>query len=82
MYDAEKSCLTQGNKLAHQLKQEDSEGKLPKDLYNHYTIICQDTKGYTQQAYATYFPNEIGEIEGLFDRWVAGVLLKDGTCCY
>ena len=50
----------QGDKLAEQLKQQDAKGKLPKDLYNHYTIIGRDDKGYTQAAYATYFPDELG----------------------
>ena len=62
----------QGDALAQQLQKQDAAGTLPKDLYNHYTIIGQDSTGYTQQAYATYFPEELAAIEQLFDRWIAG----------
>ena len=46
---------------------------MPKELFNHYTIISTDAAGsYTQAAYAAAFPREIGDILGAFDKWVAG----------
>ena len=46
---------------------------MPKELFNHYTIISTDAAGnYTQAAYAAAFPREIDDILAVFDKWVAG----------
>ncbi|CAL8470879.1 g10421 [Coccomyxa elongata] len=62
----------QGNATAKRLAQDDKEGKVPKAMYNHYTIISMTSDGeYTQASYATYFPAEIGSIVSIFDEWIA-----------
>ena len=65
----------QGDELAKQLAADDQAGKLPRELYNHYTIITKGKGGeakYSQVAYASYFPQEIGGILAVFDKWLAG----------
>lgn len=67
----------QGNETAKRLAQDDKEGKVPKAMYNHYTIITADADGqYTQTAYAEYFKDEINLILTIFDRWIGGK-----ACC-
>ncbi|EIE20277.1 hypothetical protein COCSUDRAFT_67562 [Coccomyxa subellipsoidea C-169] len=62
----------QGNATAKQLAQDDKEGKVPKELFNHYTIISTSPDGqYTQAPYAAAFPAEIGKIVSIFDEWIA-----------
>ncbi|BDA45526.1 hypothetical protein COCOBI_07-3130 [Coccomyxa sp. Obi] len=62
----------QGNATAKRLAQDDKEGKVPKAMYNHYTIISMTPDGeYTQASYATYFPAEISSIVSIFDEWIA-----------
>lgn len=65
----------QGNETATQLEKDDKEGKVPKELYNNYTVISYSNGEYSQVAYATYFKEEIAEIVSLFDAWIAGVHL-------
>ena len=66
-------CAPQGNETAKRLAKDDKEGRVPKELFNHYTIISTDAAGnYTQAAYAAAFPREIGAILDVFDKWVAG----------
>ena len=65
----------QGNETAKQLEKDDKEGKVPKELYNNYTVISYSNGEYSQVAYATYFKEEIAEIVSLFDAWIAGVHL-------
>ena len=65
----------QGDELAKQLAADDQAGTLPRQLYNHYTIITKGKGGqdkYSQVAYASYFPQEIGGILAVFDQWLAG----------
>ena len=72
------SMLWQGDELAQQLAADDKAGQLSKELYNHYTIITKGKGGaakYSQVAYATYFPKEIGAIVAVFDQWLAGECL-------
>ena len=67
----------QGNKTAQQLEKDDKEGKVPKEFFNNYTIVSYSDGKYSQVAYADYFKDEIAEIVGLFDSWIAG---KPSTC--
>ncbi len=63
----------QGNDTAKRLAADDRAGAVPKELYSHYTIISSDASGgYSQAAYAEYFPEEIGAIVAIFDDWIAG----------
>ena len=62
----------QGNETAKRLAKDDKEGKVPSELFNHYTISSWDAGGYTQAAYAQAFPQEISAILDVFDKWVAG----------
>lgn len=63
----------QGNELAKRLQADDKAGKVPKPLYNHYTVITSDeSHNYSQVANATFFP-EIAAIVTRFDDWIAGV---------
>ncbi|KAL4434437.1 hypothetical protein ABPG75_000878 [Micractinium tetrahymenae] len=49
----------------------DQEGRLPRELYNHYTIITKNADGsYGQVAYAEAFPQEIGAILIELDNWI------------
>ena len=66
----------QGNETAKRLEREDKEGKVPRELYNHYTVIVVDETGtYGQVANASYFKETITAIVAAFDRWIAGI------CC-
>ena len=41
----------QGNEVAHALEADDKAGAVPKELFNHYTIITRDDAGaYTQAS--------------------------------
>ena len=68
--------LLKGNATATRLAKEDKEGKVPKELYNHYTVIVFDeaTQQYSQVANASYFKEEVSAIISAFDRWIAGKL--------
>ena len=63
----------QGNETAEQLKKDEKAGKVPKELFNNYTVISYSDGEYSQVAYATYFKEEIAEIVRLFDAWIAGM---------
>ena len=66
--------MMQGNDLARQLQADDKAGKVPKALYNHYTVITlNDHDEYSQVANASFFP-EIATIVQCFDEWITGVL--------
>ncbi len=73
------SVSVQGNETAMQLEKDDKEGKVPKEMYNNYTVISYSEGEYSQVAYATYFKEEIAEIVSLFDAWIAGVNLARST---
>ena len=45
---------------------------MPKEFFNNYTIVSYSDGKYSQVAYADYFKDEIAEIVGLFDSWIAG----------
>ena len=63
----------QGNETARRLAADDKAGAVPKELFSHYTIISMDADGgYSQAAYAEYFPVEMGAIVAIFDEWIAG----------
>jgi len=66
----------QGNETAKCLEREDKEGTVPRDLYNHYTVIVYDQAGgtYSQVANAAYYKEAITAIVAAFDRWIAGKL--------
>lgn len=63
-----------GTATAKQLEEDDKAGTLPKELYNHYTVISRDpeTGVYSQVANAVYYRNEFSDIVAAFDRWIAG----------
>ena len=65
---------SQGNETAKRLAVDDKEGKVPKELFSHYTIISSDpaSGAYVQAAYASHFPTEIRAILAIFDEWIAG----------
>lgn len=65
----------QGNNTAIRLAKDDKEGKVPKELYNHYTVILFDeaSQKYSQIANASYFKDEVSAIVSAFDRWIAGL---------
>lgn len=65
-------CGEQGNTTAEQLERDDKVGKVPKEFFNNYTIVSYINGEYSQVAYADYFKDEIAEIVGLFDSWIAG----------
>ena len=64
----------QGNETAKQLEKDDKAGKVPKELFNNYTVISYSNGEYSQVAYATYFKEEIAQIVSLFDAWIVGTL--------
>lgn len=72
--DRARGCLSQGTELSEQLAKDDAEGKIPLELKNHYTVITRSADGgeYSQVAYFTAFPEELGTIVALFDDWIAG----------
>ena len=74
-------CGTQGNETAEQLEKDDKEGQVPKEFFNNYTIVSYIDGKYSQVAYADYFKDEIAEIVGLFDSWIAGKS-SPPTSCY
>lgn len=64
-------AAVQGNALAAELAAADREGSLPRELYNHYTIITKRADGsYGHVAYAEAFPQEIGAILVELDNWI------------
>ena len=66
--------MLQGNDVAKRLQADDKAGKVPKPLYNHYTVITEEGHHhYKQVANATFFP-ETAAIVSCFDRWVAGAV--------
>mmetsp|Transcript_20019 Transcript_20019/g.60503 ORF Transcript_20019/g.60503 Transcript_20019/m.60503 type:complete len:574 (-) Transcript_20019:1909-3630(-) len=69
-----------GTELSEQLAKDDAEGKIPLELKNHYTVITRSADGgeYSQVAYFTAFPEELGTIVALFDDWIAA-LRKEGS---
>lgn len=66
--------LWQGNETAKRLADDDKAGKLPKELYNHYTVILSDAASgeYSQIANSSFFKEEVSAILAAFDRWIAG----------
>lgn len=68
----------QGNATAEQLEKDDKAGRVPKELFNNYTVITYSNGEYSQAAYATYFKEEIAAIVGLFDAWIAGMSISHG----
>ena len=54
------------------MEREDKEGKVPKELYNHYTVITYAEGTYGQVANASYFKEAVSAIVAAFDRWIAG----------
>lgn len=70
--------FSQGNDTAMRLAKEDKEGSVPKELYNHYTVILYDetTQKYGQVANASYYKEEVSAIVSAFDRWIAGACLE------
>lgn len=68
----------QGNATAEQLEKDDKAGKVPKELFNNYTVITYSNGEYSQAAYATYFKEEIAAIVTLFDAWIAGTSIFHG----
>ena len=69
----------QGTEIAKKLAEDDKKGTLPKELYNHYTIVTLDENGkYTQVAYVEYFTTEIGAIVAEFDAWIKELEAVDG----
>ena len=65
----------QGNATATHLKEADEAGTLPKELYNHYTVISWDSESgaYSQVANAAYYKKEFADLVAAFDRWIAGI---------
>ena len=61
----------QGNDLAKRLQADDKAGKVPKALYNHYTVITLKDGDYSQAANVSFFP-EITAIIKCFDEWIPG----------
>ena len=55
---------------------------MPKELFNNYTIVSYSDGEYSQVAYADYCKEEIAEIVGLFDAWIAGVPFFSHCLCY
>ena len=72
----------QGNKTAQQLEKDDKEGKVPKEFFNNYTIVSYSDGKYSQVAYADYFKDEVAEIVGLFNSWIAGMPSTCQFCHY
>ena len=71
------NCSLQGNETAKRLAEDDKAEKVPKELYNHYTVILFETstQTYRHVANATFFKEEVSAIVAAFDRWIAGELL-------
>ena len=53
---------------------------MPKEFFNNYTIVSYSDGKYSQVAYAVYFKDEIAEIVGLFDSWIAGKPSTPQSC--
>ena len=79
-FSCEMYCCKQGNKTAEQLEKDDKAGRVPKELFNNYTIVSYSNGEYSQVAYADYFKDEIAEIVGLFDSWIAGKSSHPQSC--
>lgn len=60
------------------LAKDDKAGQVPKELYNHYTVILFDetTGKYSHVSNASFFKEEVSAIVAAFDRWIAGVHLQ------
>ncbi|KAL4420317.1 hypothetical protein ABPG77_010222 [Micractinium sp. CCAP 211/92] len=70
-----RAWIAVGNALAAELAEADKEGRLPRELYNHYTIITKARHlftgdGYGHVAYAEAFPQEVGAILVELDNWI------------
>lgn len=67
--------MVQGNETARRLAEDDKQGKVPTELYNHYTVIQYqaETGEYTHIANAVYFQQEIAAIVSALADWISGM---------
>lgn len=69
-----------GTDFAKELAADDAAGKVGDHLKNHYTVIVpgKGDEKYDQQAFATFFPDDIGAIASRLDEFVEALRFGGG----